>query len=168
LTKKSSSTRKRRPKNPFLPSSTETAGRRRLVRSATKYLGALHRLLYRASGGRVGGRLWNLPVVLLTTTGRRTGKKRTVPLCSLPDGDDVVVIASYGGLDQPPAWWLNLEANPEAELASGRERHTVTARNAAPDERARLWAEVTLRAPGYLEYERRTSREIPVVILQSR
>jgi deazaflavin-dependent oxidoreductase (nitroreductase family) len=146
----------------------ETAARRLLVRSATKYLGALHRLLYRVSGGRAGGRLWDMPIVLLTTTGRQSGKKRTVPLCSLRDGDDVVVIASYGGLNQPPAWWLNLEANPNAELLTGRTRHAVTARNAAPDERARLWAEVTARAPGYLEYERRTAREIPVVILQPR
>jgi F420H(2)-dependent quinone reductase len=146
----------------------ESAGRRLLVRSATKYLGALHRLLYRVSGGRLGGRLWDLPVVLLTTTGRKSGKKRTVPLCSLRDGDDVVVIASYGGLDQPPAWWLNLEARPEATLLHGRTRRTVTARNAAPEERTRLWAEVTARAPGYLEYERRTDREIPVVILSPR
>ena len=138
------------------------------MRGATKYLGALHRLLYRASGGRVGGRLWGLPVVLLTTTGRRTGKPRTVPLCSLRDGNDVIVIASYGGLEQPPAWWLNLEANPRAELQTANARQAVTARNASPDERARLWAEITERAPGYLEYERRTSREIPVVILQPR
>jgi len=138
------------------------------VRSATRYLGALHRLLYRLSGGRLGGRLWDLPVVLLTTTGRRSGKRRTVPLCSFRDGDDLVVIASYGGLDQPPAWWLNLEANPEAELQDGRTRRSVTARNAEPEERQRLWAEVTSRAPGYLEYERRTTREIPVVILQTR
>jgi deazaflavin-dependent oxidoreductase (nitroreductase family) len=146
----------------------ETAARRLLVRGSTRYLGALHRVLYRASGGRIGGRLWDLPVVLLTTTGRKSGKKRTVPLCSLRDGDDVVVIASYGGLDQAPAWWLNLEASPQAELLAGRERRSVTARNATEDERARLWAEVTSRAPGYLEYERRTDREIPVVILQSR
>ena len=146
----------------------ETAGRRLLVRSATKYLGALHRLLYRTSGGRIGGRLWGLPVVLLTTVGRKSGKQRTVPLCSLRDGENVVVIASYGGLDQPPAWWLNLEANPHAELLAGHERRTVTARNAGSEERARLWAEITSRAPGYLEYERRTEREIPVVILQPR
>jgi deazaflavin-dependent oxidoreductase (nitroreductase family) len=80
----------------------------------------------------------------------------------------VVVIASYGGLDRPPAWWLNLEASPEAELETGRDRRPVVARNAAGDERDRLWAEVTARAPGYLEYERRTTREIPVVILQPR
>lgn len=146
----------------------ETASRRLLVRTTTRYGGALHRLLYRASGGRIGGRVWGLPVVLLTTTGRQSGKKRTVPLCSFRDGDDVVVIASYGGLDRPPAWWLNLEASPEAELLTGRERRTVIARTAAPDERARLWPEVTARAPGYLEYERRTTRAIPVVILQSR
>jgi deazaflavin-dependent oxidoreductase (nitroreductase family) len=146
----------------------ETTSRRLLVRSTTKYGGALHRLLYRASGGRIGGRLWDLPVVLLTTTGRKSGKKRTVPLCSFRDGDDVVVIASYGGLDQPPAWWLNLEANPAGEVLAGRERRAVTARNAAGDERTRLWSEVTARAPGYLEYERRTAREIPVVILEPR
>jgi deazaflavin-dependent oxidoreductase (nitroreductase family) len=146
----------------------ETAGRRLLVRSTTRYLGALHRLLYRATGGRIGARVWDLPVVLLTTTGRRSGKKRTVPLCSFRDGDDIVVIASYGGLDQPPAWWLNLEANPQAEVQDGRTRRAVTARNADPEERARLWAEVTARAPGYREYERRTTREIPVVILRSR
>jgi deazaflavin-dependent oxidoreductase (nitroreductase family) len=136
------------------------------VRAATKYLGAVHRVLYRASGGRIGGRVWGLRVVLLTTTGRRTGKARTVALCSLPDGADVVVIASYGGLDQHPAWWLNLEARPQAELQTGRERRAVTARAAAADERARLWAELTARAPGYLDYERRTTREIPLVILQ--
>jgi F420H(2)-dependent quinone reductase len=146
----------------------ETATRRLLVRTATRYIGALHRLLYRMSGGRIGGRVWDLPVVLLTTTGRRTGKQRTVPLCSIRAGDDVVVIGSYGGLDQPPAWWLNLQANPHAEVAAGRERRAVTARNADPEERAVLWAEVTTRAPGYLEYERRTTREIPVVILQPR
>jgi F420H(2)-dependent quinone reductase len=138
------------------------------VRLATRYLGALHRVVYSASGGRIGSRIWGLEIVLLTTTGRRSGRPRTVPLCSLRDGEAFVVIASYGGLDRPPAWWLNLEANPQAELLTGRERRTVTARNAAPDERARLWAEVTARAPGYLEYERRTTREIPVVILQPR
>jgi deazaflavin-dependent oxidoreductase (nitroreductase family) len=146
----------------------ETAARRLLVRSTTKYLGALHRVLYRVSGGRFGGRVWDLPVVLLTTTGRKSGKKRTVPLCSLRDGEDLVVIASYGGLDQPPAWWLNLEANPNAELLSGRIHRAVTAHNATPEERTRLWHEVTARAPGYLEYERRTAREIPVVILRPR
>lgn len=137
-----------------------------VVPLVTRYGGALHRFLYRASGGRIGGRLWGLRVVLLTTTGRRSGKRRTVPLCSLRDGEDVVVIASYGGLDRPPAWSLNLAAQPNAQLEDGRERRPVVARTASPDERARLWAEVTAKAPGYLDYERRTEREIAVVILQ--
>lgn len=137
-----------------------------VVPLVTRYGGALHRFLYRLSGGRVGGRLWGLRVVLLTTTGRRTGKRRTVPLCSLRDGENVVVIGSYGGLDRPPAWWLNLEAHPDALLENGRNRRPVRARTASPEERSRLWAEVTAQAPGYLEYERRTDREIPVVILE--
>jgi deazaflavin-dependent oxidoreductase (nitroreductase family) len=139
-----------------------------LVRTTTHYGGALHRLLYRASGGRVGGTIWGLRVVLLTTTGRRSGKQRTVPLLSLREGENVVVIASYGGLDQPPAWWLNLEARPEATLQNGGSSHAVVARTTSGDERARLWARVTEQAPGYLDYERRTTREIPVVVLQPR
>lgn len=133
--------------------------------ASTHYGGALHRLLYRASGGRIGRALWGLPVVLLTTTGRTSGKPRTVPLLALRDGDDHVVIASYGGLDTPPAWWLNLEREPTALLQVGAETRPVLARTAAGEERERLWAAVTARAPGYLAYQRRTSRVIPVVVL---
>ena len=137
-----------------------------VVRLATHYLGALHRILYRASGGRVGARVWGLPIVLLTTTGRRSGRRHTVPLCSLRDGESYVVIASYGGLDRSPSWWLNLQDEPRATVQEGRSTLQVRAREASSDERARLWAEVTTRAPGYLDYERRTSRRIPVVLLE--
>ncbi len=137
-----------------------------LVRLATHYLGALHRLLYRASGGRIGARIWGLPIVLLTTTGRTTGRPRTVPLCSLRDGQSLVVIGSYGGLDRPPSWWLNLQREPRAEVQLGRSTWTVVAREATGGERARLWTAVTERAPGYRDYERRTSRRIPVVVLE--
>lgn len=137
-----------------------------IVRLATYYLGALHRVLYRASGGRLGARIWGLPIVLLTTTGRVSGQPRTVPLCSLRDGETFVVIASYGGLDRPPSWWLNLQSDPHAIVQLGRSVQDVVAREALPDERARLWTEVTTRAPGYLAYERRTSRRIPVVLLE--
>jgi deazaflavin-dependent oxidoreductase (nitroreductase family) len=146
----------------------ETVRRRLLVRSATHYGGALHRALYRLSGGRVGGRIWGLRVVLLTTTGRRSGRQRTVPLLSFRTGTDVVVIASYGGLDRPPAWWLNLQTHPDAELQEGRSRRMVTARTASGVERARLWVDVTAEAPGYLDYQQRTTREIPVVVLERR
>ena len=89
-----------------------------------------------------------------------------MPLCSLRDGESFVVIASYGGLDRPPSWWLNLQSEPRASVQLGRSTQDVVAREATLDERARLWAEVTTRAPGYLDYERRTSRRIPVVLLE--
>lgn len=131
-----------------------------------KSLGAVHRVLYRASGGRIGAHIWSLPVILLTTTGRTTGKPRTTPLCALPHTDGFVVIASFGGMDNPPAWWLNLERNPEATVQIGRDRQRVTARTTSGDERERLWAQVVERAPGYLVYARRTTRVIPVVVLR--
>ncbi len=139
--------------------------RRTLVPVAAKTLGAVHRVLYRISGGRIGATIWNLPIVLLTTVGRTTGKPRTTPLCALPRGNGFVVIGSFGGSDTPPGWWLNLEHTPRATVQIGRERHRVTARTTVGDERAQLWAEIVERAPGYLTYAKRTSREIPIVIL---
>ncbi len=137
-----------------------------LVRLATHYLGALHRVLYRLSGGRIGSHIWGLPIVLLTTTGRVSGRQRTVPLCSLRKGESFVVIGSYGGLDRAPAWWLNLQREPRATVRIGSATRNVVAREAEGDERARLWTEVTSIAPGYLGYERRTARRIPVVVLE--
>jgi F420H(2)-dependent quinone reductase len=136
------------------------------VRLATRYLGALHRVLYSASGGRIGSRIWGLEIVLLTTTGRRSGRSRTVPLCALREGESLVVIASYGGLDRSPSWWLNLREEPHATVRIGRSTRDVVAREATHDERDRLWARVTARAPGYLDYQRRTTRRIPVVLLE--
>ena len=138
------------------------------VRLATRHLGALHRFLYTVSGGRIGSRIWGLEILLLTTTGRRSGRARTVPLCSLRDGETLVVIASYGGLDRSPSWWLNLQSDPRATAQLGRSTHDVVAREASPDERERLWAQLTARAPGYLDYQRRTTRRIPVVLLEPR
>ena len=137
-----------------------------IVRLATRHLGALHRVLYSASGGRIGSRIWGLEIVLLTTTGRRSGRARTVPLCSLRDGESFVVIASYGGLDRSPAWWLNLQHEPRATVRLGWNTHYVVAREAMADERERLWRQVTTRAPGYLDYQRRTTRRIPIVLLE--
>ena len=137
-----------------------------LVRLATRCLGALHRVLYAASGGRIGSRIWGLEIVLLTTTGRRSGRARTVPLCSLRDGDSFVVIASYGGLARSPSWWLNLQHAPRATVQVGRVSYDVVAREAQADERERLWTELVDRAPGYLGYQRRTTRVIPVVLLE--
>ena len=129
-------------------------------------MGGAHKLLYGATGGRVAGSVWGLSVLLLTTRGRKTGRLRTTPLCFLRDGDDLVVVASNGGRDWFPSWWLNLLREPHATIRIGRVRRAVRARQATPEERERLWTQLTSIAPGYLRYQARTSREIPLAILQ--
>lgn len=125
----------------------------------------LHGALYRLSGGRIGAHVAGLPVLLLTTTGRRTGKRRTVPLSYFDDDGVPVVIGSKGGAPRHPAWYLNLEANPEVEAQIGREHRQLRARRASPEEAARLWPAILARAPGYARYRAKTRREIPLVFL---
>ncbi len=108
-----------------------------------------------------------MPVLLLTTTGRRSGRRRTVPLTYLEDARNLVLVASYGGSPTHPAWFLNLEANPEVEVQIGRERRTMRARRGTPEERARLWPRVVEAYDGYASYQRRTCREIPLAILEA-
>jgi deazaflavin-dependent oxidoreductase (nitroreductase family) len=143
-----------------------TGLRKRLFRTGLKLASSVHRTLYRVSGGRVGGEVWHLPILLLTTTGRKSGSPRTTPLCYLTDGENLVVVASNGGMDWFPDWWLNLEKNPRATVDIGRSRRSVVSRPADPEERERLWATLTAIAPGYLGYERRTERQIPLGILE--
>jgi deazaflavin-dependent oxidoreductase (nitroreductase family) len=128
----------------------------------------VHGGLYRLSGGRIGSHVAGLPVLLLTTTGRKTGKPRTVPLSFYEDGDAYVLIGSKGGAPRHPAWYLNLEARPDVEIQVGREHRSLRARRASPDEAARLWPLILERAPGYAKYRARTSREIPLVFLERR
>lgn len=130
-------------------------------RAATR----LHSFVYRATGGRVGGWLAACPVLLLTTTGRKTGKKRVSPLLYLEDGENLVVVASNGGAPKHPAWWLNLEANPEAMVEIGRRKLRVYAKRASPEEKERLWPRLVAMYPDYESYRRRTEREILVVFL---
>jgi deazaflavin-dependent oxidoreductase (nitroreductase family) len=125
----------------------------------------LHGGLYRLSGGRIGSHVAGLPVLLLTTTGRNTGKRRTVPLSYFDDGGVPVVIGSKGGAPRHPAWYLNLQAEPEVEVQIGREHRRLRARRASPEEAARLWPLILERAPGYARYRARTRREIPLVFL---
>jgi F420H(2)-dependent quinone reductase len=131
-----------------------------------KLFSRLHVLFYRASGGRLGGRFRKTaPVLLLTTTGRKTGKQRTTPLLYLEQGDRYVVIASVGGAPKHPAWYLNLRGNPTATIQIGSRKLAVRAETAVPEERARLWPLVTQMYPSYDDYQAKTSREIPVVTL---
>jgi deazaflavin-dependent oxidoreductase (nitroreductase family) len=121
--------------------------------------------LYRLTGGSIGGRVQSLPVLLLITTGRKSGKQRTVPLGFLRDGSDYVIISSNAGLPQNPAWFLNLKSHPEATIQVKRQHIQVKAETANPDKRRELWARLMEVAPGYGRYQKRTPREIPVVIL---
>ena len=137
-----------------------------MARLGLKLFSRLHVVLFRASGGRIGGRFRKTaPVLLLTTTGRKTGKKRTTPLLYAEDAGRFVVVASVGGAPKHPAWYLNLRGNPQATIQVGGRQLVVHAETAAPDERARLWAVVTRMYPGYDDYQAKTTREIPVVVL---
>ena len=126
----------------------------------------LHRYIYRASGGRVGGAVRGTPVLLLVTIGRRSGEPRSVTLTYFEDGDRLVVIGSNAGEDRHPAWWLNLQEHPEATVQIGGTTTRVRAVEAIGEERERLWAELIRRDPAYEEYRLRTDRRIPVVLWQ--
>ncbi|MFL5911369.1 MAG: nitroreductase family deazaflavin-dependent oxidoreductase [Gaiellaceae bacterium] len=133
-----------------------------------KLFSQLNVLLYKASGGRIGGRFKGAPVLLLTTTGRKSGKRRTTPLLYGEDAGRYVVVASVGGAPKHPAWYLNLSGDPEATIQVGRRQLGVHAAATAGDERARLWTLMTRLYPRYDEYQAKTSREIPVVVLTPR
>lgn len=135
---------------------------------AWRVTGRLHAAVYRATGGRIGhaaGRITNL---LLTTTGRRSGQPRTVPLAYLADGDRFVVVASNGGADRAPAWWTNLQAHPSATVQVGARMVPVAARAATPAEHAVLWPRLTAVNPLFAQYVQITARSIPVVLLEAR
>jgi len=121
--------------------------------------------LYRLTGGVIGGRVQTLPVLLLTTTGRTSGKPRTVPVAYLRDGSTYVIIASYAGLPRHPAWFLNLESHPEATIQLKKRQMQVKAETANQEKKRELWARLMEVAPGYADYQKRTSRDIPMVIL---
>jgi deazaflavin-dependent oxidoreductase (nitroreductase family) len=125
-----------------------------------------HVVAYRWSKGRIGGKLGRAPILLLHHVGRKSGVKRVSPLLYLPDGDDMVVVASMGGSDKHPSWWINLRANPETIVEVGGEKRAVVAEQADTEEKARLWPRLVEMYPSYGTYQSRTSREIPVVILR--
>ena len=133
-----------------------------------KGLSALHRGVYMATGGRAGKRIAGMPVLMLTTVGRKSGKRRTVPLTYFEDGDAIVLVASYGGRPHNPAWFENLVAAGEGEVVIGRERRRLGARRATHDERSRLWPRIVAVYSGYAAYQAKTDREIPLALLERR
>jgi len=129
-------------------------------------LTSAHVRIYRLTSGRIGGRMMGSRILLLDHVGRKSGKKRTHPLLCLPDGADLVIVASKGGVETHPAWWHNLRANPETTVQFGSEHRRVRAREATPQERERLWPRLVEMYPSYADYQARTDRLIPVVILE--
>lgn len=133
-----------------------------------RWAGKMNVPMYRLTRGRVGGRIGAAPVLLLTTTGRKSGQPRTAPVVYLADGDRFVVIGSNAGNDKVPAWSLNLKANPEAEVEVGARRIAVRARVAEGEERAELWRRSNEQYAGFDDYEARTGRDIALFVLEPR
>jgi len=128
-------------------------------------MSGLNTALYRLTGGKVANRMGKAPILLLTLAGRKSGKRRTTPLLYGRDGDNYVVIASMGGAPKHPAWYHNLQGQ-EAEIQVGRKRLRVRARDAEGEERERLWALMVSLYPPYDDYQKKTERRIPVVVLE--
>jgi deazaflavin-dependent oxidoreductase (nitroreductase family) len=131
-----------------------------------RFMSATHAFWYQVSGGILGRSVFGAPVLLLTAKGRKSGRTHTTPLIYLQDGDSYAIVGSMGGSDKHPAWFLNLCANPDAEVQVGRTRLRVRAEVANDEERARLWPELVKIYSSYDAYQKKTTRKIPVVILR--
>ncbi|HEV7525189.1 MAG TPA: nitroreductase/quinone reductase family protein [Acidimicrobiia bacterium] len=134
-----------------------------------KTMNGVHRAILKLSGGRVGWSASGMKVVELTTIGRKSGRARSVMLTSpVQEGSTIVVVASRGGDDQHPAWLLNLRDNPDVEVGIKGTKQKMHARIATPEERARLWPLITADHKNYADYQTKTTREIPLVMLEPR
>jgi deazaflavin-dependent oxidoreductase (nitroreductase family) len=133
-----------------------------------KAMNRIHRLVLAASGGRIGWHFYGMPVVELTTIGRKSGQPRATMLTSpYQEGSTVVIVASRGGDDHHPAWFLNLRDNPKVTMKLGpKAPETAIAEVASPEERARLWPIIASSHRNYAGYQRKTDREIPLVLLR--
>lgn len=143
-------------------SKTEVAIANPIIRLMSR----LNTWVYRATDGRIGGKFrGGAPVMLLTTIGRRTGRRHTLPLLYLRDGERVVTVASKGGMDHHPLWYRNLSANPAVDVQIGNAVQPMRAHTASAAEKAVLWPRLVAMYPDYAQYQQRTARDIPVVIL---
>ena len=132
-----------------------------------KTMNTVHRTLMTVSGGRIGWTAGKMPVLELTTTGRKSGEQRSTMLTSpWQDGETMAIIASAGGNDAHPAWYLNLEADPSVRVRTEDGERSMTARIATGEERSRLWTEISAKYTNYAGYQKKTDREMPVVLLE--
>lgn len=132
---------------------------------AVQVMNSVVMFLYRATGGRFPSRMQKAPIMLLTTTGARSGKRRTNPVLFVVDGENFATVASAGGAQRNPAWFVNLMHNPEATITIRRKSRKVRAREATPEERTRLWPLLASLYTTYNDYQKKTKREIPVVVM---
>ncbi len=137
----------------------------RLGPKTIRLIGRIHRWLWSLTGRKFGTLMGKAPFLMLTTKGRRTGRARTTPVLYLQDGADFILVASFGGNDMHPAWYLNLEHCPEAEVTVKGEHRRVSARKVSPEEKKLIWPQVVQLYPQFNSYQRRTSREIPLMRL---
>jgi deazaflavin-dependent oxidoreductase (nitroreductase family) len=128
--------------------------------------GEEHTRKYKETGGQEGHEWQGTQCLLLTTKGRKSGEPRELPLIYAPWNDAYLIVASKGGADEPPAWYLNLEADPDVELQVWDERFAATARTATSEERAEMWPTMTKEWPAYDDYQKKTDREIPIIVLE--
>lgn len=134
---------------------------------ALKTMNSVHRAMMTVSGGRMGWTAAKMPVLELTTTGRKSGEPRSTMLTApWSEGEAMAIVASAGGNDKHPAWFLNLSADPSVTIRTKSGTSSMTARTVAGDERAKLWGEITGKFSNYSDYQSKTEREIPVVILE--
>ena len=135
---------------------------------ALKLGSSVHAGVYRATGGKLFGRMGKSPILILNTVGRKSGKKRAIPLLYVVDGEDFVIIASKGGTPTHPAWYLNLIANPDATVEVKDRKVRVRADEVDGEEKARLWQKMAEMYPTYDDYQKKTKREIPLLVLRPR
>ena len=128
--------------------------------------GQEHTDRYKETDGDVGHDWQGTQVLLLTTTGRKTGEERELPLIYGTNGDDYLIVASKGGADAPPAWYLNLMADPNVVVQVKGDRFEAQAREASPEEKADLWSTMTAEWPAYDDYQKKTERDIPIIVLE--
>lgn len=146
-----------------------TATEEKYASVAIQIMSKVNTWLYRASGGRLGAKFTHgAPVFLLITKGRKSGEPRTAPLIYIQDGDDYLLVASKGGMSHHPAWYLNLEANPDCEIEIGSQRLPMHAKRVSDEEKKTLWPKLCEVYPDYDDYQARTERNIPVVRLTQR
>ena len=145
-----------------------TPAQERMGTFVIRYMSRANKWLYHLTGGRLGGTFFGAPVMFLTTVGRKSGEPRTVPLLCLAEDETLVTVASKGGMSHHPLWYRNLAANPAVEVEFQGRQRAMTAHTATPEEKRTWWPKLCAMYPDYADYQARTERDIPVVVLRPR